>query len=137
MSETPPVPDMPDPLSQFAAEPEDGIGLAAFGLHARRRAEWHRAFVEGTGRAPDAALLLGDITAPRIAAYRAEAERLLGQRATARPRPISPWWRTGLGTAPVDPAGPIPWGALFARLALLMAAVIVTALALRVVFVRG
>jgi hypothetical protein len=132
-------------LAQFMTEPEDATGLAAYALHRRALAEFIRNFTASTGKAPDetviAQFLIGETMPGRIDSYRAEAKRLIMQQmggSVGRP-PTMPdpkrFFSWGLGEAIAHAEKPLPWRALAKRLLLLLAAVIVTALLLRVLVV--
>jgi len=132
-------------FTQFLTEAEDATGLAAYALHRRARLDFIRAYAERTGAEPDEAALtpfmIGEMMASRIDAYRAEAARLIAQQSGAgtsaapplpNPKRFLTW---GLGEAIAHAQKPLPWRALALRLLVLLAAVVVTALMLRVLVV--
>lgn len=145
-----PIPPVSDAgiLTLYAPDKADAIGLLAYALHRHTVIEWVEAFTTKTERAPDAAAFsqfyIGETMPGRIAAYRAEAERVLEgekpQRITkAEASPLKPTSRSfltwGLEEAIANAKAPIPWRALAIRLFILLLAVVVTALVLRVLFV--
>ncbi|HRE21027.1 MAG TPA: hypothetical protein PKW21_08345 [Rhabdaerophilum sp.] len=131
-------------LHAFGANADDAVALAAYALHRRARLDFEARFAAKHGREPDDAerdaFLLGEVTKVRIAAYRAEAERLMKPGVSPKPPRKARWPFFGLW---VDaPMGPSPiseslnWRGLFIRLVVLLLAVIVTAILLRVLFVQ-
>ncbi len=133
-----------DILRAFGADKDDAQALAAYALHRRARLDFETRFAEKQGREPgDAereAFLLGEITPTRIAAYRAEAERLMKPTTSPNPPRKARWPFFGLWVeAPLSPnltAEPVNWRGLFSRLLVLLLAVVVTAILLRVLFVQ-
>ncbi|MCA1999631.1 MAG: hypothetical protein LDL25_07560 [Hyphomicrobiales bacterium] len=138
----------------FIAGGEDVEGLIAYALHRRASLEFAGEFRRRHGRRPEpgeiAAFETGEIAPSRIAAYRAEARRLVeswragagqdavreqGQQPSGSAIPRRwPWFGLLPETQPA--AGPIDWKGLTLRLLVLLLAVIVTALLLRVLVVQ-
>ena len=133
-----------DILRAFGAEADDAAALAAYALHRRARLDFEARFAEKHGREPEQAerdaFLLGEITATRIAAYRAEAERLMKPGTPPKLARKPRWPFFGLWVdAPMAPSlapEPVNWRGLFTRLLVLLLAVVVTAILLRVLFVQ-
>lgn len=133
-----------DILRAFGAEADDAVALAAYALHRRARLDFEARFAEKHGREPEQAerdaFLLGEITPTRIAAYRAEAERLMKPGTSPKPLRKPRWPFFGLWVdAPMAPSlapEPVNWRGLFARLLVLLLAVVATAILLRVLFVQ-
>lgn len=136
-------------LTLYAPDKAEPVNLLAYALHRHALVEWVEAFTAKTQHAPDAAAFsqfyIGETMPGRIAAYRAEAARIMGARATSttpatkpelstkpNPRSFLTW---GLEEAIANAKAPIPWRALAMRLFILLLAVVVTALVLRVLFV--
>lgn len=137
------TPDDDAILAAFAAEAEDVTGLLAYALHRKARIAFREAFKVTHGRAPDPAewrgFLAGEVAGARIAAYRAEAERLMEGTGGAAPRkPARRWPLFGLFpeamTTP-PPDGKVNWRGLILRLLMLLGAVMLTAILLRILVV--
>lgn len=130
-------------LLAFGAEADDAAALTAYALHCRARLEFEAHYVEHHGRVPEGAaleaFLLGELTPSRLAAYRAEAGRILKQGRPAKALAKARWPFFGLWVdAPMAPSGtaePLNWRGLLLRLFVLLLAVITTAILLRVLFV--
>lgn len=131
-------------LRVFGADKDDAQALAAYALHRRVRLDFETRFAERHGREPGEAereaFLLGEMTPARIAAYRAEAARLMTPAASPKAPRKGRWPFFGLWVdAPMGPSSisePINWRGLFSRLLVLLLAVVVTAILLRVLFVQ-
>lgn len=135
--------DEAERIRRYAPE-GDGVGLAAYALHRRALLAFRSAFETRHERAPqeaeEAAFLLGEETPERIAAYRREAQALLGAPPPKPGKPAKPvrWPFFGQwveAPASYDPDKPVNWRGFAARLVLLLGAVIGTAVLLRTLFV--
>lgn len=123
----------------------DAEGLAAYALHRQALLAFRAEFATRHGRAPDeaeeAAFLIGEEAPARIETYRSAARALIGAPARKpATKPRARWLSLGQWVeAPqgFDPAQPINWRGLLSRLAMLMIAVIGTAVLLRVLFVKA
>jgi hypothetical protein len=140
-------------LTRFGADADDLIALAAYALHRRAFIDFGADFATQHGREPKdgeiAAFLVGETSASRIALYRREAEILARREAPAgtsgKPQACLPhkarWPWFGMWIdAPLAPPGQperINWRGLFSRLGTLLLAVIVTAIALRLLLSRA
>lgn len=144
--------DPQDMLAVYGADHDDAVALAAYALHARARHAFEARFAEKHHREPAPAereaFLLGEMTPRRIAAYRAEAQRLVASAASASPalqtgapqRKRARWPFFGMWVeAPRGPAAnpeATNWRGLFFRLLVLLLAVVTTAILLRVLVVQ-
>lgn len=138
--------DEAERIRRYAPE-GDGIGLAAYALHRRALLGFRAAFEAQFNREPlaaeEAAFLLGEEAAERIEAYRREAEALMaaaparnGKGPPARKGSRWPFFGQWVeAPASFDPDAPINWRGLLARLAILLGAVIATAILLRTLYV--
>lgn len=144
----PPAFDEASMLARFATGESDPAGLIAFSLHRRALAAFRQDFAIHHGRAPEAseenAFLIGEVSASRLAAYRASADALLkqtGSRMTGTPKRKARWPWFGMWIdAPMAPGGEpekINWRGLFIRLLVLLLAVITTAILLRILIVKN
>lgn len=122
----------------------DVIGLAAYALHRRALAAFRAEFESRHARAPDGveegAFLLGEETPARIDAYRQQALAMSApvsqDKRAARNRRRWPFFGQWVEPpASFEPDQPVNWRGLFARFAVLLAAVIATAVLLRTLFV--
>ena len=137
-------------IGLFAPGEADAVGLLAYALHRQARLAFRDDYARRTGNPPspeaETAFLIAETTAGRLAAYHAEARRLISlsatpARASAQPDPPPPKrmrWSFGMPamTMPGEPVR-VNWKGLIYRLTMLMLAVMATALLLRVLFVRG
>lgn len=135
-------------IGLFAPAEADAIGLLAYALHRRSRLTFRADYAQRTGNPPSAeaemAFLIAETTAGRLAAYRDEASRMISLGAAPAPAPTQPdpspakRWSFGMPamTMPGEPVR-VNWKGLIYRLAMLMLAVIATALLLRILFMRG
>lgn len=131
-------------LQAFGADADDAVALAAYALHRRALTDFEARFGDGHGgearEAGRKAFLLGEVTPARIAAYRAEAERLMKPAVAPRRGAKARWPFFGLWVdapmAPATDAEPLNWRGLFFRLLVLLLAVVVTAILLRVLVVQ-
>lgn len=145
----------------------DLAGHVAYALHREALVAFRAEFTARQGRPPEgpeeAAFLVGETSAARIATYRAQAAAMLaahparteapsaaaasrtalageeepGEK-TRRPRRFRLFPALGMFAAPIDqPAGPINWKGLLLRFLLLLLAVIATALLLRILVVHA
>jgi hypothetical protein len=150
-----------DMLRLLVSGEDDAEGLLAFALHRRAFFDFAEAYRKAEGVEPDATALkhfmLGETADRRLKEYRERANLLLslppetaGAAAAVsqdsgktpektRPKTRTWFWPWGFpSTFAIDaPDQPINWKGLAARLLLLMLAVIVTALLLRILFVRN
>lgn len=146
-------------LSLLVRGEEDHEGMIAFTLHRRAVFDWQDAYQARHGKGPSsealADFLLGEQAERRIRDYRERANLMLamppeaaemaktgkaGPAALAKKQPLRTWfwpWGTAPGFAIDHPAQPLNWKGLFLRLAMLLAAVIVTAILLRVFVVQA
>ena len=142
-------------LAKLVADEDDAEGLVAFALHRRAFLDWVTAFEAAEQRKPNEGeirlFLMGETADRRLAAYRERASLMIDApkidpaAAPARPMPtkkppLRTWfwpWGFSSGFVVADPDAPMNWRGLFLRLAMLGAAVVVTALALRIFFVRA
>ena len=144
-------------FARFVLGDEDSEGLLAFGLHRRAFLDWQDAYSGKHGVAPDSAaidsFLLGETHERRIRDYRERANLMMASSAepaepvqgdrkipAPKPRPLRTWfwpWGFPSGFVVENPDQPINWKGLFWRLLLLLLAVVVTAVLLRVLVVRG
>lgn len=123
----------------------DAEGLAAYALHRQALLAFRAEFAVRQGRAPDdaeeAAFLIGEEAPARIETYRQAARALMGAPASkpaAKTRARWPFFGQWVeAPAGFDPARPVNWRGLLARLALLMLAVVATAVLLRALFVKA
>jgi hypothetical protein len=134
-------------LARFAATQDDAAGLLAFALHRRAVLDFHADFATRQGRGPEpgeeAAFLIGETSESRIAAYRAAAAAMIGGAGQSLPskpakrRSKLPWFGYWV-ESPLAPERPeeINWRGLVLRLAILLLAVMATAILLRILFVR-
>lgn len=137
-------------FARFVSGAGDVEGLLAYALHTKAFVAFRARFSDEAGRAPtdtdDIAFLIGDTDPDRIIWYRAEATRLLAARETAAAHgmPRQPgtrrnfWPRFGLmpdAARSAAESGPANWKGLIARLAVLLLAVITTALMLRILVI--
>lgn len=141
--------DEPAILARFVLSPEDAQGHIAYALHRKALLAFRDGFRSHNGcdaaEADEAAFLIGEVSEARLEAYRKAAAALLPE---ASPAPASPppakrrtrWPWFGMWVdAPLGPAGDpdrINWRGLFGRLFVLLLAVVVTALLLRLLFVK-
>jgi hypothetical protein len=138
---------------------EDHEGLIAFTLHRRAVFDWQDAYRARHQRDPSsealADFLLGEQAERRILDYRERANLMLAMPAettepfkadkpngstAAKKQPLRTWfwpWGTAPGFVVDAPEQPLNWKGLFLRLVMLLAAVIVTALLLRVFVVQA
>jgi hypothetical protein len=136
-------------LARFVAGPEDAPGLIAYALHRKALMAFRDGFRTHHGRdagdGDEAAFLIGEISEARLEAYRKAAAALIPEASSAAAPPPQPKRRTrwpwfGMWVdAPLGPAGDpdrINWRGLFGRLFVLLLAVVVTALLLRLLFVK-
>lgn len=142
-------------LAELVKGEEDAEGLVAFALHRRSFVDWFAAFEAAEKRVPNEGeirlFLLGETAERRLAAYRERAAMMIdapkldasAPAATPMPKkkpPLRTWfwpWGFSSGFIVTDPDAPMNWRGLFLRLSMLAAAVVVTALALRVLVVRA
>lgn len=143
-------------LARLVQGEEDHEGLIAFALHRRAVFDWQDAYRAKHGRAPDDAalddFLLGEQAERRIRDYRERASLMLALPPEAVPSPSTPprpprpqgvfrtwfWpWGTPAPFAPEIADKPLNWRGLATRLAILLLAVIVTAILLRFLVVRS
>lgn len=136
-------------LARFAGDAADVPGHLAYALHRKALLAFRESFGAHHGRAPaeaeEAAFLIGEMSAPRVEAYRAAALAMLAAGGAVVPEPPPPrkarWPWFGMWVdaplAPPGEAGAINWRGLFGRLAVLMLAVIATALLLRILFTQN
>ncbi|PPD16407.1 MAG: hypothetical protein CTY25_03235 [Methylobacterium sp.] len=142
-------------LAALVTGEEDAEGLVAFALHRRAFLDWISAFEASEKRQPDVGeirlFLLGETAERRLAGYRDRASMMIdapkidASLPPARPmppkrQPLRTWfwpWGFSTGFSVVDPNAPMNWRGLFLRLAILGLAVVVTALALRVLVVHS
>ena len=131
-------------FDRFVTDPRDLAGLAAYALHCRARMAFESEFARQYNRAPQAAemaaFMLGETLPDRIAAYRAEAEAMRGGEGRPQKKRAALWpffglWVPNPLATGTDPAK-VNWRGLFWRLAILLGAVVTTALLLRVLVVR-
>lgn len=137
-------------LRRFAMDDTDAEGLLAYALHRQALISFRQDFTRQTGAPPsqeaEQAFLIGEIASARIATYREQASRLIGHPAPApkvapAPGPKKPRrrWVALFDGPPVlmpDQPDKVNWKGLLYRLAVLLLAVVVTALLLRVLFTR-
>lgn len=137
-------------IGLFAPGEADAIGLLAYALHRRSRLTFRADYAQRTGNPPspeaEIAFLIAETTAGRLAAYRDEARRMISLGTAPAPASIQPdpppakrtLWSFGMPamTMPGEPVR-VNWKGLIYRLAMLMLAVIATALLLRILFLRG
>lgn len=138
---------------------DDHEGMIAFTLHRRAVFDWQDAYRARHGKAPASEaledFLLGERAERRVWDYRERANLMLATptdvteftdaaKATVsqapKKQPLRTWfWPWGVATAfAIDtPEQSLNWKGLFLRLAMLLAAVIVTSLLLRVFVVQG
>jgi hypothetical protein len=144
----------PGLLQRFATVPGDAVGLAAYGLHCRAADDFRRDFLAHHGRLPsdseEKVFLIGEQSETRIAAYRQTARAMIETQLRAdKPsspsgspplrKPRWPWFGMWV-EAPMAPAGSpetINWRGLFGRLAILLLAVVATALLLRILVAKS
>lgn len=141
------MPDEAQILARFVPASDDSIGLLAYALHRRVLIAFRAEFARTTGREPEpgeeAAFLVGELSEPRLASYRAEASSLVSPTpvAAVSPKRKARWPFFGLWVdAPLAPSGEpgtINWRGLMWRLAILLASVITTAVLLRVLVVKA
>ncbi|MCU0819374.1 MAG: hypothetical protein MUF11_08695 [Beijerinckiaceae bacterium] len=142
-------------LAALVKDEEDAEGLVAFALHRRAFLDWCAAFEASEKREPDSGeirlFLMGETAERRIAAYRERAAMMIdapkidasappAMPMPAKRQPLRTWfwpWGFSSGFVVADPDAPMNWRGLFLRLLMLGAAVVVTALALRVFVVRA
>lgn len=132
-------------FDRFVSDPRDLAGLAAYALHCRARMAFESEFLRQHARAPQAAemaaFMLGETLPARIATYRAEAEAMRGSGGNTEKKKTALWPFFGLWVPNPLATGTDPekvnWRGLFWRLAILLGAVVTTALLLRVLVVRA
>ncbi|OYU48627.1 MAG: hypothetical protein CFE31_09240 [Rhizobiales bacterium PAR1] len=134
-------------FARFILAPDDSTGLLAYALHRRAllafRADFDRTAGRGPEPAEEAAFLVGELSEPRLASYRAEASSLALPTLlpVAPPKRKARWPFFGLWVdAPLAPSGEpgtINWRGLMWRFAILLASVITTAVLLRVLVVKA
>jgi hypothetical protein len=152
---TEPAPPMPEDVAifaRFAPSEADVVGLLAYALHRQAelafRADFFRLHARTPGPAEAGAFLIGELSEARVAAYRARARMLLTPVSEAGPALAPPpakrkprWPFFGFWVdAPLAPSGepgPINWRGLLWRFAILLAAVVMTAVLLRVLVVKA
>ena len=138
--------DEADMIRLFAPVDDDAEGLLAFALHRRAMQDWLGAFVASAGHAPTPedtrAFLIGETAPRRMQEYRDRAALMIGLAREGELPPVTAtppaktrmiWpFGPGMGFTVDNPGQPVNWRLLMLRLLMLMAAVIVTALLLRV-----
>ncbi len=142
-------------LARFAPDGADAAGLIAYALHRRALLAFRAEFASRQGRAPgpdeENTFLIGEVSEGRIAAYRASARAMIGAGAETtasapamppvKPKRKARWpWFGVWVDAPMAPSGEpetINWRGLLFRLLTLLAAVVTTAILLRVLVVKS
>lgn len=129
---------------QLVSGENDVAGMVAYALHRRAFLDWSEAFARSAGRDPDdaerRAFLIGESSPRRLSEHRSRAETIVsatGPRRSLAARRTLLWpFGPGIGIPANEPAPPVNWRGLAWKLLLLLIAVVVTALALRLLVVH-
>lgn len=130
---------------EFVGGELDVTGMVAYALHRRALLDWSETFARSAQRDPDAAerraFLIGESAPRRLAEHRSLAEAIIAAANPRRPKAARRTlvWPFGPGIGiPIDaPAAPVNWRGLAWKLLLLLIAVVITALALRLLVAQA